>query len=316
MYKLDAFICHASADKDFAKKLYGDLRKFGIRTWIDDREIKVGDSLYESITNGLLESRYTIVVLSKISLNRPWVKKEIAASFNMEIEQNEKRILPILIDDCDIPIFFKDKRYSDFRHDYDSALHDLLNVFSIRHNSDPSYDLWTHHSIVELDIHDKSGSIVDYCKSAEFTCLADDLTELIEHFTVDGKMTEFVSNIGTVSQIYTQSNVTYVHIKLNNPLKKGDVAHFNLKTRFNGAFCNDSEYWEGKQSRPLDRYTFRVKFPSERPPKNWDTIERSFIKTIPSEHVAELVNTGNRKILELNITNPELHRNYTLNWHW
>jgi hypothetical protein len=95
MAKPTAFICHASSDKPFARKLYADLRKFGISVWLDEREITVGDSIYESIEHGLSSSEYTIEVLSRTAIERPWVRKEIAASFNLEAEDNQKRILPI-----------------------------------------------------------------------------------------------------------------------------------------------------------------------------------------------------------------------------
>ena len=47
--------------------------------------------------------------------------------------RGEKRVvvLPVIVDDCDIPLFLRDKKYADFRRDPDAALRDILE--SIAH---------------------------------------------------------------------------------------------------------------------------------------------------------------------------------------
>lgn len=61
----DAFICHASEDKEsFVRPLAEELSRRGLRIWYDEFTLKVGDSLRKSIDRGLAESDYGIVVLS------------------------------------------------------------------------------------------------------------------------------------------------------------------------------------------------------------------------------------------------------------
>jgi hypothetical protein len=64
--KYDAFISHASEDKvPFVRPIADRLVAAGFRIWYDEFELKVGDSLIESIDRGLSASRYAIVVLSE-----------------------------------------------------------------------------------------------------------------------------------------------------------------------------------------------------------------------------------------------------------
>ena len=50
------------------------------RVWLDEAEIDIGDSLIAKIDEGMKLSRYIAVVLSKKSIDAPWVKKEASTS--------------------------------------------------------------------------------------------------------------------------------------------------------------------------------------------------------------------------------------------
>lgn len=91
----DVFISHASEDKDaVAAPLSELLQKAGVNVWLDSRELKLGDSLSQSIDDGLAKSRYGVVVLSKNFFAKRWPKRELAALVQKEM-QGRKVILPI-----------------------------------------------------------------------------------------------------------------------------------------------------------------------------------------------------------------------------
>ena len=61
----DAFICHASEDKeDFVRPLADALSQFHLHIWYDEFSLSVGDGLRRAIDHGLAKSRFGIVVLS------------------------------------------------------------------------------------------------------------------------------------------------------------------------------------------------------------------------------------------------------------
>jgi hypothetical protein len=91
----DAFISHASEDKNsFVRPLARQLTELGLKIWYDEFELRVGDSLRQSIDKGLVNSRFGIVVLSTAFFDKNWPEYELNGLVAREIE-GQKVILPI-----------------------------------------------------------------------------------------------------------------------------------------------------------------------------------------------------------------------------
>ncbi|MDP3683833.1 MAG: toll/interleukin-1 receptor domain-containing protein, partial [Ignavibacteria bacterium] len=127
------FLCHASEDKPFVDKLVNELDRHAYYAWYDKREIFVGDSIVEKINDGLKSADYLIVVLSSKSVNKPWVKRELNSSIMRQLSSESILILPILIEDCEIPKLLNDIKYADFRLSFKVGVNELIG--SIRKNS-------------------------------------------------------------------------------------------------------------------------------------------------------------------------------------
>jgi len=92
----DAFICHASEDKEsFVRPLAEELIKKGLRIWYDEFTLRVGDSLRRSIDRGLVESDYGIVVLSPNFFLKKWPQDELDGLAARESITDRRVILPI-----------------------------------------------------------------------------------------------------------------------------------------------------------------------------------------------------------------------------
>jgi hypothetical protein len=98
------FVSHASEDKErFVIPFATALRAKGIDAWIDRWEMKLGDSLVDKIfEEGLKEAAAIIVVLSNVSVQKPWVKEELNAAVVKRIEKGT-RIIPLVLDGCAVP---------------------------------------------------------------------------------------------------------------------------------------------------------------------------------------------------------------------
>lgn len=96
--KSKAFICHTSKDHDFVLKLAERLKSDGIDVWIDDWEMKVGDSIVGKVNEGLSESNFLLAVISDNSINSVWVKKELSSTHMRQLSKNDIIILPVLLD--------------------------------------------------------------------------------------------------------------------------------------------------------------------------------------------------------------------------
>ena len=110
------FLSHSSADKPFVRELDRALRNFGVKTFLDERDIKIGEDIPQRIYQEIDESSYVCYIISSNSINSEWVKEELSTAKMIEKERGGVFILPILIDDVELPTSVKSKRYADFRN--------------------------------------------------------------------------------------------------------------------------------------------------------------------------------------------------------
>lgn len=92
-----AFISHDSRDKtDIVEPIALQLQKLMCPVWYDQFSLRVGDSLRESIEQGLRECSKCILILTPNFLtNKGWSKREYDSIFTREIVEKQKVILPV-----------------------------------------------------------------------------------------------------------------------------------------------------------------------------------------------------------------------------
>ncbi len=129
------FISHSHKDKPFATQLLEALQAAGIEVWIDEMEILPGDNIVKKIDQGLSTSDAIIVLLSKDFVSSKWAMQELSVFTAKSISEQDIRILPILLEDCDLPIYLRDKLYIDARTHADSAIKQAVK--SIARISEP-----------------------------------------------------------------------------------------------------------------------------------------------------------------------------------
>ena len=126
--KSGLFLSHSHMDKPFVRRLALDLTARGIRVWLDEAEMLLGDSLVAKIGEAICDMDFVGAVLSNHSVKSPWVTRELDIAINQEIEGKRVKVLPLVIDDCQLPPFLLGKVYADFRDNagYDQALQQVL----------------------------------------------------------------------------------------------------------------------------------------------------------------------------------------------
>lgn len=95
----DFFISHASEDKEkFVRPLAEKLILLGYKVWYDEHSLKLGDSLLSGISDGIKNSKYGVIVLSKNFFIKTWTRKELEALINKEVLFEKNIILPVWLD--------------------------------------------------------------------------------------------------------------------------------------------------------------------------------------------------------------------------
>lgn len=130
------FVSHTSKDKLFVQELAWDLQLFGIDVWYDEWEIAVGDSVIEKVFAGLDASDTLIVVLSPESVKSRWVNEELSVAVMRRLSEASIRILPVLIETCDIPTAIRHICYADFRGNREEGMSRVIDSL------EPGHLLW------------------------------------------------------------------------------------------------------------------------------------------------------------------------------
>jgi hypothetical protein len=105
--KYKVFVSHATEDKWIAKMICSELKKRGVSSFRDDRDIVGGDDIPEKLVREIVKSKELLVILSPKSVQRPWVMLEVGAAWG-----RGRRIVAILyhVDVDPIPTIIKSKK--------------------------------------------------------------------------------------------------------------------------------------------------------------------------------------------------------------
>jgi TIR domain len=87
------YLAHASEDHEsLARPLAGRMMEKGIDVWLDEWEIRSGDSLRRKMEEGLSNCTHFLVLLTPNSLGKEWVETEIDAGFVRKVQGKSRFI--------------------------------------------------------------------------------------------------------------------------------------------------------------------------------------------------------------------------------
>lgn len=93
----DVFIAHASEDKDILVRPLAKVLKevYKVDVWYDEFSLEYGDSLLESIEEGLRDSKFGVIIFSENFFGKKWTTHEYISLKTKEMLHNDKNIIPI-----------------------------------------------------------------------------------------------------------------------------------------------------------------------------------------------------------------------------
>ncbi|MFQ6404034.1 toll/interleukin-1 receptor domain-containing protein [Methylophilus sp. 'Pure River'] len=120
------FISYSHSNKEFVDKLAIQLVRNNVNVWMDRWELSLGDSIVDRVQEAIDGASALLVILSKASIASTWCNKELSAGFLRELEERRVVVLPVMLEDCDLPVFARGKLFADFRGSFDDGLRVVL----------------------------------------------------------------------------------------------------------------------------------------------------------------------------------------------
>jgi WD40 repeat protein/GTPase SAR1 family protein len=101
-FKYAVFLSHSSKDKPVVRPIADRLTKDGLKVWLDDWEIRPGDSIPHKIEEGLESSRVMVLCMSANAFGSDWTQLE-GHTFRFRDPLNkDRRFVPLRLDDAPI----------------------------------------------------------------------------------------------------------------------------------------------------------------------------------------------------------------------
>ena len=111
----DIFLSHSSLDNDLTGRLHSLLEQAGFNVWYDEKKMTSNSHILSDLPKYISDSEAFIVILSKNSCSSSWVQDEYGYARGLYDKKELKAIIPVVIDDCDIPGFYNNYKWIDCR---------------------------------------------------------------------------------------------------------------------------------------------------------------------------------------------------------
>jgi TIR domain len=118
---VQCFLSYSRQDQQFADRLQQALQDRRVLVWRDTSNIPGGADWDEEIENAMRKSNCILVVASKAAFASPNVADEISFARN-----SKKRIIPVLIEEVQLPFRIHRAQAIDFRRGFEDSLQKLL----------------------------------------------------------------------------------------------------------------------------------------------------------------------------------------------
>jgi|SRR6185369_247644 len=119
------FVSYARDDSAAALQIVAALKAAGLQPWIDQEEIRPGDSFVEKMNSGLTTASYVLLLMSAASLASRWVSREWMSA----LAGRSIVLLPLLLEQCPVPPLLADLIYIDFTGGFEAGTQRLLEFF-------------------------------------------------------------------------------------------------------------------------------------------------------------------------------------------
>ncbi|MBA3543040.1 MAG: TIR domain-containing protein [Chthoniobacterales bacterium] len=129
-FQFDVFLSHNAKDKTRVRRLGERLKQAGLRVWLDEWNVRSGDIIALKVDEGLEQSRVLVLCISSNALASRWVDLERSTAIHRDPANGDRRFIPLLLDDCDLPDSLRRYKYVDYRNESAAAFSELVSTIT------------------------------------------------------------------------------------------------------------------------------------------------------------------------------------------
>jgi hypothetical protein len=105
------FVSYAHEDKPFAHSLAGALGERSCSVWVDEFELRAGDSLTERVAGALTSADFVITLISSASVSSQWCRRELQMALSTGLASGRTIVLPVRLGSVTMPPSLTDLVY-------------------------------------------------------------------------------------------------------------------------------------------------------------------------------------------------------------
>lgn len=123
------FISYAREDLETAEKLHADLKSDEFDPWLDENDLLAGENWRQTIPRLIRETDYVVVLLSARSVSKRGffqAEQKRALEALDEVPESDIFLIPVRLDDCEIPDRLADYNRVDLFENYESGLNKII----------------------------------------------------------------------------------------------------------------------------------------------------------------------------------------------
>lgn len=108
------FVSYRSSDRPWALSLVARLEGAGLRVFIDQRELAIGEYLAGQLESALARSRAAVLLVSQGWLASPWCQQEANVLTKRAVEDKRFKLIPLRLDSSEMPPMLDARVWVDF----------------------------------------------------------------------------------------------------------------------------------------------------------------------------------------------------------
>lgn len=314
----DFFVSYTGSDLHYATWVAEILENNGFKVTIQAWDFKAGDNFVSKINEALLDCKKLIVILSNSYLKSKWCEAEWTSKLAEQIKLNERRIIPIRIENVvNLSGLLSPIVYIDIvDKSEDEATREIIN--GVRGNIErkssgfPAYYNLEHLTIdIDYYVQEKSITYIKTCTSKMLIGGKNKIHGRITWFADEEIVLESLTNGVTIERLNLHDTNLNYNVVFDHELKKGEEVTFKIKATLSNTKKHFGNFFSTEVITPINNLNIHLTIADE-------SVKQVFTQKLSSSpmnvRTEKPVGHPFSSPFHWHISNPEINFEYKIYW--